>query len=295
MEELFADYPQAVSETLKVAEKCEFEMDFSARFYPVFMPPGLEGKKVDEPVRLKKAEAYLRTLCEAGIEKRYSPESLKLVEAQYPNENPLDVVKKRLNFELDVICAKGMCDYLLIVHDFIAWAKSQGIPVGPGRGSGAGSIILYLIAITDIEPLRFNLFFERFINPERMSYPDIDVDICMDRRSEVINYTVNKYGKDKVAQIITFGTMKAKMAIKDIGRVLSVPLAKVNTIAKLIPEDPTMTIKKALEIEKGLDDLRQTDEDTKRIIDYAFTLEGSIRNTGVHAAGLIICGDPLGA
>lgn len=293
MEALFADYPEAVSQTLKIAEGCDFEMDFSGRFYPVFMPPSLEGKKVAEPLRLKEAETYLRTLCEEGIETRYTPSCLEMVQKQYLGEDPLEVIKKRLNFELDVICSKGMCDYLLIVHDFIAWAKNQGIPVGPGRGSGAGSIILYLIAVTDIEPLRFNLFFERFINPERMSYPDIDVDICMDRRAEVINYTVNKYGKEKVAQIITFGTMKAKMAIKDIGRVLSVPLTKVNIIAKLVPEDPTMTIKKALEIEKGLKTLIETDEDAKRIIDYVFILEGSIRNTGVHAAGLIICGNPL--
>ena len=165
--------------------------------------------------------------------------------------------------------------------------------MGPGRGSGAGSIILYLIGITDIEPLRFNLFFERFINPERPSYPDIDVDICMERRGEVIDYTINKYGKDKVAQIITFGTMKAKMAVKDVGRVLSVPLSKVNAIAKLIPEDLGMTLERALEIDADLQKMYETDEETKRVIDLGRKLEGSIRNTGIHAAGLIICADPL--
>src|SRR3989338_8747149 len=186
-----------------------------------------------------------------------------------------------------------MGDYLLIVWDFINWAKKKGIPMGPGRGSGAGSIVLYLIGITDIEPLRFNLFFERFINPERISYPDIDVDICMDRRAEVIDYTVRKYGKEKVAQIITFGTMKAKMAIKDVGRVLSIPLARVNEIAKLIPEDPTMTLEKALELDPELKRLYKGDEEVTRLIDLAKKLEGSVRNTGIHAAGLIISGDPI--
>jgi DNA polymerase-3 subunit alpha len=165
--------------------------------------------------------------------------------------------------------------------------------MGPGRGSGVGSIILYLIGITDIEPLRFNLFFERFINPERLSYPDIDVDICMDRRQEVIDYTVRKYGQDRVAQIITFGTMKAKMAIKDVGRVLSVPLPKVNEIAKLIPEELNITLDKALEIDADLRRQYETDAEVKEIIDLARKLEGSVRNTGIHAAGIIISGDPL--
>ena len=147
---------------------------------------------------------------------------------------------------MNVIVPKGMSDYLLIVWDFINWAKTNDIPMGPGRGSGAGSIVLYLIGVTDIEPLRFHLFFERFINPERISYPDIDVDICMDRRGDVIHYTLQKYGKDNVAQIITFGTMKAKMTIKDVGRVLNVPFTKVNEIAKLVPEDLNITLEKAL-------------------------------------------------
>lgn len=293
MEKLFSDVPEAIENTGKIADACNVELDFKTKFYPVFIPPHLEGKEYDEQTRVKEGEAFLRKLCEEGISKRYTPERLKKVKDKYPDEDPIDVVKKRLDGELKIITSKGMCDYLLIVYDFIAWAKSQGIPVGPGRGSGAGSIILYLIGITDIEPLRFNLFFERFINPERMSYPDIDVDICMDRRSEVIDYTLKKYGKEKVAQIITFGTMKAKMAIKDVGRVLSVPLAKVNEIAKLVPEDPTMTLKRALELDPELRNMAESDEDAKRILEYAQRLEGSIRNTGIHAAGLIICGDPL--
>lgn len=293
MTTLFADIPEAISMTERIAEKCVLELDFKTKFYPVFIPPHLEGKKVSEKERVKEAADYLRKLCLEGIAKRYTPERLEKVQEKYPQEDPMEVVKKRLESELEIITSKGMCDYLLIVYDFIDWAKKQGIPVGPGRGSGAGSIILYLIGITDIEPLRFNLFFERFINPERMSYPDIDVDICMDRRSEVIEYTLKKYGKEKVAQIITFGTMKAKMAIKDVGRVLSVPLAKVNEIAKLVPDDPTMTLKKAFEIDPELRQMGERDEDAKRILEFAVKLEGSIRNTGIHAAGLIICGEAL--
>ncbi len=290
---LFSDIPEAVAETLKIAEQCNLELDFKTKFYPVYVPPHLEGKDTPEEERVKEAASYLRELCAEGIKKRYTPERLAKVQEKYPGQDPLEVVKKRLEHELTIITTQGMCDYLLIVRDFIAWAKKQGIPVGPGRGSGVGSIILYLIEITDMEPLRFNLVFERFINPERLSYPDIDVDICMDRRSEVIDYTLNKYGKDKVAQIITFGTMKAKMAIKDVGRVLSVPLAKVNDIAKLVPEDPGMTLAKAFELEPQLSQLAEVDEDAGRILSYAKKLEGSIRNTGIHAAGLIICGDPL--
>ena len=293
MEALFADLPESLQVTQEIANDCTVLFDFKEKFYPVFVPPNLERTSYSEKVRIKEGEAFLKNLCLEGIEKRYTPERLEKVREKYPDKEPLEVVKKRLETELDIITSKGMCDYLLIVYDFISWAKNRGIPVGPGRGSGAGSIILYLIGITDIEPLRFNLFFERFINPERMSYPDIDVDICMDRRLEVIEYTLNKYGKDKVAQIITFGTMKAKMAIKDVGRVLNVPLAKVNEIAKLVPEDPSMTLKKAFELDPELKGLSERDEDAKHILEYARKLEGSIRNTGVHAAGLIICGDPL--
>jgi DNA polymerase-3 subunit alpha len=293
MEQRFADLPDALNSSVDIANQCQFEFDFKTRYYPVFIPPHLENKEFTTEERLAEAQNYLRDLCEEGIKTRYTPERLAKVQEKYPGKNPLDVVKERLSYELDVILPKGMGDYLLIVWDFINWAKRNGIPMGPGRGSGAGSIVLYLIGITDIEPLRFHLFFERFINPERISYPDIDVDICMDRRSDVIDYTVKKYGKDKVAQIITFGTMKAKMAIKDVGRVLSIPLARVNEIAKLIPEDPTMTIDKALEIDPEFKRLYQEDPEVTRLIDMAKKLEGSVRNTGIHAAGMIISGDPI--
>ncbi len=293
MEALFADIPEAIKNTHEIADKCHLEIDLKAKFYPVFVPPSLEGKEYTSEVRIKETEQHLRTLCNEGISKRYTEARLKKVQEKYPDKDPLEIIKERLNQELEIITSKGMCDYLLIVYDFIAWAKGKDIPVGPGRGSGAGSIILYLIGITDIEPLRFNLFFERFINPERISYPDIDVDICMERREEVIEYTLNKYGRDKVAQIITFGRMKAKMAIKDVGRVLSVPLAKVNEIAKLVPDDLNMTLDKALEIDPELQAFYERDEDAKRVLDLGRKVEGSIRNTGIHAAGLIICGDPL--
>ena len=293
MAEVFADHPEVLKNTLSVADKCEFVFDFKKQHYPVFVPPSLEGKEVAKEERTAAAAAYLRELCEAGIPKRYDAEKLARVEEKYPGRDPMEVVRERLDHELETITSKGLADYLLIVHDFISWAKSQGIPVGPGRGSGVGAITLYLIGITDIEPLRFNLFFERFINPERPSYPDIDVDICMDRRGEVIDYTLRTYGRENVAQIITFGTMKAKMAIKDVGRVLSVPLAKVNAIAKLVPDDLNITIEKALEVDPDFAAMYEEDPDARRVIDYARKLEGSIRNTGIHAAGIIICGEPL--
>jgi DNA polymerase III subunit alpha len=293
MVELFSDLPEALSNTAKIAEKCDVELDFKTKHYPVYTPPFLRDVEHTPEERLKGSEKYLRDLCEEGLIRRYTPERLAKIQERYPDKDPNTVVRERLDYELKNITTMGMCDYLLIVWDFINWAKREGIPVGPGRGSGAGSIVLYLIGITDIEPLRFSLFFERFINPERISYPDIDVDICMDGRSRVIDYTLRTYGKDNVAQIITFGTMKAKMTIKDVGRVLSVPLSKVNHLAKFVPEDPKMTLEKALDMDVDLLQLYQSDEDAKRIIDLGKRLEGSIRNTGIHAAGLIVCGDPL--
>jgi DNA polymerase III subunit alpha len=293
MQQLFHDMPEAVLNTLEVAKKCEMELDFKTKHYPVYVPPELEKTDYTDEERTLAVEKFLRKLCEEGIPKRYTPERLEKVKEVYPDRDPLEVVRERLEEEMGVIAPKGMCDYLLIVWDFIHWAKQNSIPVGPGRGSGAGSIVLYLIGITDIEPLRFNLFFERFINPERLSYPDIDVDICMDRRGDVIQYTLEKYGKDNVAQIITFGTMKAKMVLRDVGRVLSVPLAKVNEIAKLVPDDLNITLETALEKDQDLRQLYNQDEETQKLIDLGKKLEGSIRNTGIHAAGIIICGDPL--
>lgn len=293
MQILFQDIPHVLVNTLEVADKCRLDLDFKTKHYPVYIPPSLEGRQFTKETQAEEAASYLKYLCDQGLSLRYTQERLNKVALQYPGKDPKEVILQRLAYEMDLIVSKGMCDYLLIVYDFINWAKVNGIPMGPGRGSGAGSIICYLIGITDIEPLRFKLFFERFINPERISYPDIDVDICMERRGEVIEYTLNKYGKDNVAQIITFGTMKAKMAIRDVGRVLSIPLAKVNQIAKLVPEDPNMTLEKALEIDPELYKLYMEDAEANRIIQAAKKLEGSIRNTGIHAAGLIICADPI--
>lgn len=293
MQELFSDIPEAITNTQMVADKCTLELDFKTKHYPVFIPPELSGRSYTPQEREKAVADFIWKRCEEGIAKRYTPDRLAKVGECYPGRDPMEVVRERLNYEMDVILPKGMCDYLLIVWDFLHWAKSQGIPVGPGRGSGAGSIILYLIGITDIEPLRFSLFFERFINPERISYPDIDVDICMDRRSEVISYTLEKYGHHNVAQIITFNTMKARSSIKDVGRVLSVPLPKVNAIAKLVPDDLNITLEAALEKDADLLKMYQEDEEAKRVIDIGMKLEGSIRNSGIHAAGIIICGEPL--
>ncbi len=293
MQELFADLPEAVAESEHIAEKCKWDLDFKTKHYPVFIAPSIEGTSFTDEERVRAAENFMKELCLSNIEKRYTPERLAQVAHIHPGKDPLTVIHERFEYEFHILASKGMCDYMLIVYDFIAWAKSHNIPMGPGRGSAAGSIIAYLIGITDIEPLRFSLFFERFINPERVSYPDIDVDICMDRRQEVIDYVVAKYGKDKVAQIITFGTMKAKMAIKDVGRVLNVPLAKVNEIAALVPEDPTMTLEKAFQIDPELGKLMETDEEARQILEMAKKTEGSIRNTSTHAAGMIISGSAI--
>ncbi len=293
MRRLFADIPEALEETVRIADKCKLELDFKTRHYPVFFPPHLEGRQCSKEERLKEAEGYLHGLCLKGIESRYTAEKLAEVAKAVPGKDPLQTVRERFEYEFGILSSKGMCDYMLIVYDFINWAKNRGIPMGPGRGSAAGSIIAYLIGITDIEPMRFHLFFERFINPERVSYPDIDVDICMDRRQEVIDYTVRKYGKDKVAQIITFGTMKAKMAIRDVGRVLNVSLSKVNEIAKLVPEDPNMTLEKAFQMDPELKRMMDEDDEARRVLEMAQKCEGSIRNTSTHAAGLIISANPI--
>ncbi len=293
MQVLFSDLPEALSNTLEVADKCDLQIDFKTKHYPVYLPPELEGREYTQEEQSKAVEDYLWKLCRDGIVTRYTPERLAKIKELFPDQDPMQIVTDRLAYEMNVIVPKGMSDYLLIVWDFIHWAKSNGIPMGPGRGSGAGSIVLYLIGVTDIEPLRFHLFFERFINPERISYPDIDVDICMDRRGEVINYVLNKYGKDNVAQIITFGTMKARMTIKDVGRTLNVPLSKVNEIVKLVPDDLNITLEKALEKDPELKLKCEQDEEAKKIMEMGRILEGSIRNTGIHAAGIIISGQPL--
>lgn len=292
MESLFSDLPEALQEPLRIAEQCHLELDFQEKHYPVFIPPHLIGKPYTAEERIQAAEQTLYDLCQKGM-KQYTETRLAEVQKTLNCADPLAVVRERFEYEFHILSSKGMCDYFLIVADFINWAKDRGIPIGPGRGSAAGSIISYLLGITNIEPLRFHLFFERFLNPERISYPDIDVDICMERRQEVIDYVVHKYGKERVAQIITFGTMKAKMALRDVGRVLNVPLSKVNELAKLIPEDPTMSLEKALQSDAELKRRCTEDEETKRLFSMAKKCEGSIRNTSTHAAGLIISEYPI--
>lgn len=288
---LFSDIPHACEVSVAIAQRCHLDIDLREKHYPVFPVPHEEENP--QWTREKAAEEYLRKLCREGIPVRYTAERLQKVLESHPGQDPVEVVEKRLVYELDIITSKGLTDYFLLVWDFIHWAKKKGIPVGPGRGSGVGSIALYLIGVTDIEPLRFHLFFERFINPGRLSYPDIDVDLCMERRGEVIDYTIQRYGRENVAQIITFGTMKAKMSVRDVGRALNIPLPKVNQIVKLIPDDLNITIEKALEKDQELRTLSETDEETGMVLQVAKVLQGSIRNTGIHAAGLIVCGEPL--
>lgn len=269
MKEAFKNIPEAVENTLKIADMCNVEIEFGHTILPEF-------KIEDNMTHLE----YFKKKCYDGIASRYKPED-------YPT------VKERLDYEISVIDKMGYIDYFLIVQDFINWAKSQGIPVGPGRGSGAGSLAAYLIGITDIDPLRFNLIFERFLNPERVSMPDFDVDFCYERRQEVIDYVENKYGKDHVAQIITFGTMAARAAIRDVARVLDTPYQKADMIAKMIPHNFKITIDEALAENSDLRKLYNEDMETKRIIDISKKIEGLNRQASTHACGVVITKEPV--
>lgn len=268
MQELFSYAPSAIENTRKIADQCNVTFDFNKTYLPQFAVPG--GQDAFE---------YLRQLCYDGLEERYHPVTER--ETQ------------RLEYELGVIRSMGYVDYFLIVWDFIKFAKDHEIPVGPGRGSGAGSIVAYSLNITTIDPLKYSLLFERFLNPERISMPDIDTDFCIDRRGEVIDYVVQKYGADHVAQIITFGKLKARAAIRDVGRALDVPLATVDMVAKLVPNELKMTLDKALDVSNELYDLYMSDETIKKLIDTAKVVEGLPRHSGVHAAGVVITGEPV--
>ena len=269
MKEAFKNVPEAIENTLKIADMCNVELEFGHTILPEF--------KIDEDITHLE---YFTKKCYEGIKKRYKQED-------YPK------VKERLDYEISVIDKMGYIDYFLIVADFINYAKSQGIPVGPGRGSGAGSIAAYLIGITDIDPLRFGLIFERFLNPERVSMPDFDVDFCYERRQEVIDYVSNKYGKEHVAQIITFGTMAARAAIRDVARVLDIPYQKADTIAKLVPHNFKITIDGALDQSPDLRKLYNEDIETKRIIDISKKIEGLARQASTHACGVVITKEPV--
>jgi len=265
----FKNVISAIENTVKIADRCNVEFEFGHTILPNFdIPDGISHYD------------YFRNFCYEGLKKRYSGE-------QY------DKAAERLEYELDVIDKMGFIDYFLIVSDFIRYAKEQNIPVGPGRGSGAGSVAAYASSITDIDPLKFNLIFERFLNPERISMPDFDVDFCFERRPEVIDYVAKKYGKDHVAQIITFGTMKARGAIRDIARAIDIPYQRADEIAKMIPNELKMTIEKALEINQELKFQYDNDEEAKRLIDLAIKVEGLPRHASTHAAGVVITKEPV--
>jgi DNA polymerase-3 subunit alpha len=268
MEEAFSYIEEALDNTVKIAEMCDIEFDFNTIHLPKYDVP--DGKT---------PESYLRELCFKGLEERYGE----------PDQEAID----RLNFELDVIVKMGYVEYFLIVWDFINFSKQNDILVGPGRGSAAGSIVAYTLKITDIDPIKYSLLFERFLNPERVSMPDIDIDFCYERREEVIDYVKRKYGEDHVAQIITFGTMGAKAAIRDVGRVLDTPYSKVDRIAKEIPFALGMTIDKALDTNPNLQSMYDEDGETKEIIDLSKQIEGMLRHASTHAAGVVISKDSV--
>lgn len=270
MSDYFSNIPDAIENTVKIAEKCNVEFEFGHTILPNYEVPEGYATHYD----------YLRKLCEDGIKNRYG-------------ENPSKDILDRMEFEISVIKKMGYVDYFLIVWDFIHYAKSQGIPVGPGRGSGAGSIIAYAIEITDIDPIKYNLLFERFLNPERISMPDFDVDFCYERREEVIEYVSNKYGKDHVSQIITFGTMSARMVIRDVGRVLDYPYAQTDKLAKMIPNEIHITIKKAMEQNRELREMYEDDEEIRNILNISMALEGMPRQASTHACGIVITKEPV--
>ncbi|HOR85675.1 MAG TPA: DNA polymerase III subunit alpha [Bacillota bacterium] len=263
MYELFKYIPEALENTEKIAEKCSLDFSFGQVHLPVFDVP--EGYTSD---------TYIRKLCYDGLKKKYG--------------GITDELKDRAEHELSVITSMGYSDYYLIVWDYVKFAKDNGIMVGPGRGSGAGSLVAYCLGITNIDPIKYNLIFERFLNPERISMPDFDVDFCYERRQEVIDYVVGKYGKDRVAQIITFGTMAARAAIRDVGRALDIPYAQVDLIAKKIPFEIGMTIEKALAANSELRKLYEEDEGAKHLIDMSKAVEGMPRHSSTHAAGVVI-------
>ena len=269
MRRIFPNLPQAYDNTQLIADRCNVEFEFGVRKLPRFDVPNNENH-LD----------YFRRNCYQGLYKHYG-------------ENPDKSLVDRLEYEIGVISSMGFVDYYLIVNDFVQYAKSNGIPVGPGRGSGAGSLCAYCIGITAIDPIKYNLLFERFLNPERVSMPDFDIDFCKDRRGEVIDYVVSKYGEDHVAQIISFGTLAARNAIRDVGRALAIPYATVDTVAKLVPMELNITIEKALKISSELNKRYNEDEQTRQLLDIAMSIEGMPRHATMHAAGVVITDKPV--
>lgn len=270
MIEYFKSIPEAIENTVKIAEKCNVEFEFGHTILPNY----------DVPEQYSTHYDYLESLTQAGLAKRYG-------------QNITKEIQDRAQYELSVIKKMGYVDYFLIVWDYINYAKTHNIPVGPGRGSGAGSIVAYSIGITDIDPIKYNLIFERFLNPERISMPDFDVDFCYEKRDKVIEYVCDKYGKENVSQIITFGTMSARMVIRDVGRALDVPYAETDKLAKMIPNELHITIKKALEQNRELKELYENDATVKKLIEIAMALEGMPRQASTHACGIVITKEPV--
>lgn len=272
MKELFADIPQAIENTLEIAKRCNVDLTLGEYFLPQF------------PTGEMSTEDFLIEKSKEGLERRLA----SLFPDAKEREQHREEYESRLEIELKVINDMGFPGYFLIVMEFIKWSKDNNIPVGPGRGSGAGSLVAYALDITDLDPLEFDLLFERFLNPERVSMPDFDIDFCMDRRDEVIDHVAQMYGRDAVSQIITFGTLAAKAVIRDVGRVQGHPYGFVDRIAKLVPPDPGMTLKKAFEVEPRLQEVYDKDDEVKDLIDMARILEGVTRNAGKHAGGVVI-------
>ncbi|WP_032291362.1 DNA polymerase III subunit alpha, partial [Escherichia coli] len=270
--ELFADIPEALANTVEIAKRCNVTVRLGEYFLPQF------------PTGDMSTEDYLVKRAKEGLEERLA--FLFPDEEERLKRRP--EYDERLDTELQVINQMGFPGYFLIVMEFIQWSKDNGVPVGPGRGSGAGSLVAYALKITDLDPLEFDLLFERFLNPERVSMPDFDVDFCMEKRDQVIEHVADMYGRDAVSQIITFGTMAAKAVIRDVGRVLGHPYGFVDRISKLIPPDPGMTLAKAFEAEPQLPEIYEADEEVKALIDMARKLEGVTRNAGKHAGGVVI-------
>jgi DNA polymerase-3 subunit alpha len=274
MQALFADLPEALENSVEIARRCNLELTFGKNYLPDYPVP--DGLSMDE---------FFRRQARDGLEQRLSSLFDRRAADFAEQRKPYD---ERLETELDVIISMGFPGYFLIVADFIQWAKHNGVPVGPGRGSGAGSLVAYALTITDLDPLKYELLFERFLNPERVSMPDFDVDFCMEGRDRVIDYVAEHYGRDKVSQIITYGSMAAKAVVRDVGRVLGHPYGFVDRIAKLIPFEIGMTLDKALQQEDALRQLYADDEQVKAILDMARSLEGLARNAGKHAGGVVI-------
>ena len=277
MSDYFSNVPEAIENTVKIAEKCNVEFEFGHTILPNY----------DVPEGFETHYDYIEDLTKKGLIKRYG----NTENTSY--ENLPEEIKSRAEYELGVIKKMGYVDYFLIVWDYINYAKTHDIPVGPGRGSGAGSIVAYAIGITDIDPIKYNLLFERFLNPERISMPDFDVDFCYEKRDKVIEYVCKKYGYDHVSQIITFGTMSARMVIRDVARVLDVPYAEADKLAKMIPNEIHITIKKALEQNKELNEIYETNAEIKKLLDIAMALEGMPRQASTHACGIVITKEPV--